>query len=79
VKLPRDCSGAQLIQVLRRDFGYVQVNQEGSHVILQTSTPHSHRLSVPNHPSLRPGTPNAILRAFANAKDVEKTDILERL
>jgi len=79
MKLPRDCSGAQLIKVLCREFGYAQVNQEGSHVILQTSTPRSHRLSVPNHPRLRPGTLNAILRAVAQAKGVEKTDILDHL
>ena len=79
MKLPRDCSGAELIKVLCREFGYAQVNQEGSHVILQTSTPHSHRLSVPNHPRLRPGALNAILRAVAQAKGVEKTDILDHL
>jgi len=36
-------------------------------------------LAVPNHPSLRPGTLNAILRAVARAKDLEKTDIIAHL
>lgn len=79
MKLPRDCSGAELVQVLCRGFGYEKINQEGSHVILQTSTPRSHRLSVPNHPTLRPGTLNAILRAVAQAKGIEKSAILDRL
>ncbi len=79
MKLPRDCSGAELVRVLCRDFGYRQINQEGSHVILQTSTPRSHRLSVPNHPTLRPGTLNGILRAVAQVKGIGKTDILDRL
>jgi predicted RNA binding protein YcfA (HicA-like mRNA interferase family) len=39
MKVPRDLSGAQLIKVLCRDWGYRQVHQEGSHVILQTETP----------------------------------------
>jgi predicted RNA binding protein YcfA (HicA-like mRNA interferase family) len=79
MKLPRDCSGADLIKVLCSDFGYAQINQEGSHVMLQTDTPRSHRLSVPNHPVLRPGTLNAILRAVAQVKGIEKGDVLERL
>lgn len=79
MKLPRDCSGTALVKVLCRDFGYAQVHQEGSHVILQTSTPRNHRLSVPNHPTLRPGTLNAILRAVAQVKGIEKADILDRL
>ncbi len=79
MKLPRDCSGADLIKVLCRDFGYNQINQEGSHVILQTNTPRSHRLSVPSHPVLRPGTLNAILRAVAQVKGVEKGAILNLL
>ena len=39
MKVPRDLSGSQLIKVLCRDWGYRQVHQEGSHVILQTETP----------------------------------------
>jgi predicted RNA binding protein YcfA (HicA-like mRNA interferase family) len=79
VKLPRDCSESELIKVLCREFEYVQNNQEGSHVILQTNAPRNHRLSVPNHPSLRPGTLNAILRVVAQAKGLEKTDLLDHL
>jgi predicted RNA binding protein YcfA (HicA-like mRNA interferase family) len=79
MKLPRDCSGAELIKVLCRDFDYVKINQEGSHVILQTSTPRAHRLSVPNHPTLRPGTLNGILRAVAQVKGIERSELLERL
>ncbi len=79
MKLPRDLSGVELAKLLCRHFGYRQVNQEGSHVILQTDTPRSHRLSVPAHPVLRLGTLNAILRAVAEAKGIAKEDILARL
>ena len=47
MKLPRDLSGAELIKVLCRDFGYRKVNQEGSHIILQTDAPRPHRLARP--------------------------------
>ena len=79
MKLPRDLGGGVLAKSLCKHFGYRFVNQEGSHMILQTDDPRSHRLSVPAHPVLRPGTLNAILRAVAEAKGVEKEDILKRL
>ncbi|HEY5232182.1 MAG TPA: type II toxin-antitoxin system HicA family toxin [Verrucomicrobiae bacterium] len=79
MKLPRDLTGAELIQILCKHFGYRRVNQEGSHVILQTESPGHHRLAVPDHKTLRLGTLNSILRAVARVKGIEKEDILERL
>ncbi len=38
MKLPRDLSGAELIKTRCKHFGYCQVSQEGSHVILQTES-----------------------------------------
>lgn len=77
--LPRDLSGAELIKLLCKHFGYLRVNQEGSHVILETGEPRQHRISIPDHAPLRIGTLNAILRAIATVKGVEKEDILRHL
>ena len=79
MKLPRDLSGAELVKVLVRDFGYRKINQEGSHMIIQTDSPQPNRLSVPNHSPLRTGTLNAILRAVAKAKGIDKADVLSKL
>jgi predicted RNA binding protein YcfA (HicA-like mRNA interferase family) len=79
MKLPRDLSGTELIKLLCRHFGYRRVNQEGSHVILETGEPRQHRISIPDHVPLRIGTLNAILRAIASVKGVEKEDILRHL
>jgi predicted RNA binding protein YcfA (HicA-like mRNA interferase family) len=79
MKLPRDLSGAELIKVLCRDWAYRQMHQEGSHVILQTETPSHQRLSVPNHSPLRVGTLNAILRAVAGHKGVDRQAVLDSL
>lgn len=79
MKLPRDLSGADLVKVLCQDFGYRKINQEGSHIILQTNAPRSHRLSVPDHSPLRTGTLSAILRSVASAKGIDKTDVLSKL
>ena len=76
MKLPRDLSGAELIKLLCKHHAYRRVNQEGSHVILETESLRHHRLAVPDHNPLRVGTLNAILRAVAEVKGLEKEDIL---
>jgi predicted RNA binding protein YcfA (HicA-like mRNA interferase family) len=79
VKLPRDISGRDLARALIRSWDYRQVNQVGSHIILQTEEPLPHRLAVPDHKSLRIGTLNGILRAVAQAKGVLREDIVATL
>jgi len=76
MKLPRDLSGAELIKLLCKHYGYRRVNQVGSHVILETDTPRHHRLAIPDHNPLRVGTLNAVLRSVAELKGLEKKDIL---
>jgi len=77
--IPRDLSGPELVRVLCRAWGYRVIHQEGSHVVLETDAPSHQRLAVPAHKSLRIGTLNAILRAVANHKHVERRDIIESL
>ena len=79
MKLPPDVSGRDLVKALCRDWGYRQVHQVGSHIILQTDVPGSHRISIPDHSPLRIGTFNAILRAVAQAKQVGKDALLRSL
>jgi predicted RNA binding protein YcfA (HicA-like mRNA interferase family) len=79
VKLPRELYGRDLVRVLCARWAYRQVNQVGSHIILQTETPQHHRLSVPDHKPLRIGTLNAILRQVAAAKGVAREDLLATL
>jgi len=78
MKLPRDLSGTELIKLLCKHYGYERVNQEGSHVILETNSPRKHRISIPDHSPLRIGTLNAILKAVAKAQGVDKESILQR-
>jgi len=79
MKLPRDLSGVDLIKVLCKHFGYARVNQQAIHVILESTDPRQHRISVPDHSPLRVGTLNSILRAIATAKGIEKEDFLNFL
>ncbi len=79
MKLPRDLSGYELVKVLCCKWGYRQVHQEGSHVILLTTTPAHQRLSIPNHNPLRIGTLNAILRTVAAHKGIDRQTLLDSL
>ncbi len=79
MKLPRDLSGAELVKVLSRRYGYARVHQEWSHIVLQTERPVHHRISVPDHSPLRLGTLNAILNAVSRAQGVSKDVILQKL
>jgi len=79
VKLPRDLSGRDLIKLLCRDWGYRQVHQVGSHVILDTESPAHQRIAVPDHKILRIGTLNALLRLVAEHKGVKREQLLRSL
>jgi predicted RNA binding protein YcfA (HicA-like mRNA interferase family) len=79
MKLPRDLSGSELIKLLCKHYGYSRVDQEGSHVLLQTEEPRHHRIAVPEHKALRIGTLNSILTAVARAHGIDKTEILDKL
>lgn len=77
MKLPRDLSGRQVVQGLCRDWGYRVINQQGSHIILQTEEPRHHRLAVPDHAVLRIGTLSSILRAVSQHKGVDRDALLK--
>jgi predicted RNA binding protein YcfA (HicA-like mRNA interferase family) len=79
MKIPRELSGASFVKVLCKTWGYKQVHQVGSHIMLETDQPSHQRIVVPNHSFLRIGTLNAILRAVADHKGVPKEKILESL
>ena len=79
MRLPRDLSGAELVQGLTRSWGYRQIHQVGSHVILETDDPSHQRLTVPNHRTLRVGTLNAILRSVARHKGVTRNALASSL
>ena len=77
MKLPRDLSGQSLVKHLSKHWGYQQVHQVGSHIILQTQHPTPHRIAVPEHTPQRIGTQNAILTSIAAHKNVSKEAILK--
>ena len=79
MKIPRDLDGRTLTKCLCKHWGYRQVHQEGSHIILQTESPRHQRIPIPDHSPLRIGTLSAILRLVAECKGVTRDDILDTL
>jgi predicted RNA binding protein YcfA (HicA-like mRNA interferase family) len=78
VKIPRDLSGRELAKILCKNWGYVELKHEGSHIMLQTENPSRQRIPVPDHNPIRVGTLNSILRLVSRHKNVDKEDVLER-
>jgi len=76
MKSPRNLNGRELAKGLCKHFGYREVHQTGSHIILETETPTHQRLPIPAHKPLKIGTLNAILRLVANHKGISKESIL---
>jgi predicted RNA binding protein YcfA (HicA-like mRNA interferase family) len=79
VKTPRDLSGREMVKILCHHWDYVELRQEGSHIILQTGTPSRQRIPIPDHHPLRLGTLNSILRFVSRHKGVDKEDVLKNL
>ena len=64
MRLPRDVSGRQLVKRLAA-LGYVVTRQKRSHIRLTTLLRGEHRITIPDHDSLRVGTLRSILGSIA--------------
>lgn len=78
MRLPRDLSGSDLAQALRR-LGYSVTRQTGSHLRLTTHEQGEHHLTIPQHSPLRVGTLSAILADVANHFGLSRDTLLDRL
>jgi predicted RNA binding protein YcfA (HicA-like mRNA interferase family) len=79
LKLPRDLSGQQLAQLLRR-HGYEITRQTGSHLRLTSRIKGTeHHLTIPTHDALRVGTLGAILADVAAYLDTDRAALIVEL
>jgi predicted RNA binding protein YcfA (HicA-like mRNA interferase family) len=78
MRLPRDLSGSDLAQALRK-LGYSITRQTGSHLRLTTHEHGEHHLTIPQHTPLRIGTLSAILADVAIHFDITREQLLEQL
>ena len=78
MRLPRDLSGSDLAQALRK-FGYSITRQAGSHLRLTTYEHGEHHLTIPLHTPLRIGTLSTILYDVAKHLELSREQLLEQL
>ena len=78
MRLPRDLSGSDLAQSLRK-LGYSITRQTGSHLRLTTHEHGEHHLTIPQHTPLRIGTLSAILGDVATHFEISREQLLDKL
>ncbi|PKQ70919.1 MULTISPECIES: type II toxin-antitoxin system HicA family toxin [Raineya] len=78
MKLPRDLSGLELAQKLKK-FGYEITRQTGSHIRLTTQEKGEHHITIPAHNPLKVGTLSAILLEVAQHFNISKNEVIEEI
>ncbi len=78
MKIPRDCTGAELVRALRR-LGYQVDRQTGSHIQLTTQRGGEHHVSVPNHRPLKVGLLNSLLKEVAEHHNLTVEELLREV
>ena len=76
MRLPRDLSGRAVARTLIKNLGYRIIHERGTHIVLETESPVHQRIAIPDNRSLRVGTLNAIIKAIASHKDIEKNEVI---
>ena len=78
MRLPRDLSGRELAQALRR-YGYAVTREVGSHMRVTTELGGEHHVTIPDHSSLRVGTLASILGEVAAHLRRNRAALVEEL
>lgn len=79
MKLPRDVSGNELANLLRK-YGYQVTRQTGSHMRLTSTHMRSeHHVTIPGHSSLKIGTLAAILSSVAEYLKISRDELSRNL
>ena len=78
MKLPRNLSGADLVNALRR-LGYTATRQRGSHVRITTQASGEHHVVIPQHRPIKAKTLSSILKSIAAHHGLSVPELLKRL
>jgi len=78
MKLPRNVSGADLTNALRR-LGYQTTRQAGSHLRLSTTERGQHHVTIPNHEPLKVGTLSGILADVSAHFQLSREELIQKL
>ncbi len=79
MKIPRDTSSDNLIQLLKK-YDYKITHQTGSHIRLTSNIKvMDHHITIPNHKDLKIGTLNNILKDISRYLEINKEDLIKDL
>lgn len=78
MKIPRDCTGPELVRALRK-FGYSVSRQSGSHITMTTQRDGEHHVTVPNHRPIKVGTLQDILKDVAAHHKLTLDELVRQL
>lgn len=78
MKVPRDASGNDVVNGLRR-VGYDVTRQRGDHVYMTTQQNGEHHVAIPLHNPIKVGTLRGILRAVCNHLQLDLEELLTRM
>lgn len=74
MRLPREISGRDLARSLEA-FGYSVTRRVGSHMRLSTQQGGEHHVTIPDHDSLRIGTPSGVLSEVARHLEMTRDEV----
>ena len=78
-KIPRDISGRELAKLLDR-YKYKVVRESGSHIrLVSTYKQIEHKITIPDHQSIKIGTLNNILNDIAEYLNLSKQELINVL
>jgi predicted RNA binding protein YcfA (HicA-like mRNA interferase family) len=78
VKIPRDCSGAELARALRH-LGYETQRQTGSHLQMTTQRGGEHHVTIPNHRPLKVGLLHGVLKDVVELHHLTVEELVRQL
>ncbi len=78
-KIPRDISGRELAELLKK-YGYEINRKTGSHIRLVSKfRDEEHKITVPDHHPIKIGTLNNILNDLVDHLKIDKKELINKL
>jgi len=78
-RIPRDISGRELARLLKK-YGYEITRETGSHIRLTSKLKgFEHKLTIPDHRSIKIGTLNNILNDLADYLKITKGKLVKEI
>ncbi len=78
-KIPRNISAGKLVNLLKK-YKYKKVRETGSHIrLISTFKDYEHKITIPDHKTIKIGTLNNILDDIANYLKISKGQLVKEL